>query len=1235
MLAFLDKIPYGTPLLRRILFWLLTAFVIYVLVGFLVVPPVLKSVITSQCQTALHRKGTVERVAFNPLTLRLEIDRLAVAKREGEGNFLAVEKIDASAGLASLWRFAPVVSHLKLVSPSLDITFFGEGRYSISDLIGARDETKRPEEEKGKSTAVFPFAMYGFEMSNATIVFDDRPHEKRHVISSLDLVVPFTSSFSSLRKEFTEPKFSAVVNGDPIQLTGRTLPFDNTLRTEFKLGAVNVDLRQYWGYLPVDTPLTLESGHFTSEISLLFERPDAERLNLFLGGGGSLADLKLRDKAEGTVLSLDKASFQLDNYSLGDNHLSIKDVTLEHPYCMVIRAANDAINWAGYFPASGDAPAAGNATRADSAKTGGAFTLDVRKLTIRGGEVDWRDRAVPGGFKRVFRDLAVNCDDLSTREGKVGSFNASLGREEQFAVKGSLAIAPSPEGNATLTGKKISLPVFEPYYASALPLALDSGNASFSATVTFRPEKGATDVDVVAGDLSLTGLALRKPDAKEPSLTLDELAVSGTTVDIKGRDLAVDRLWLKGPDVKLVREKSGDIDLARVFAAASKEDEAGGKAPAPAEDKAKSGDDGPGWTGQIKAVRLTGGTVAVRDLSIANPATLAVRDLSVDLDDVTTRAGATIPYHLRGDWGRKGRIEAKGKAVLDPLKVSGDLSLNQLGLRRLDGYLAEYTELLFAGGRLGADLKYEYAAGEKTHLSVTGDATVSDVQLRDNRGSGEFAGAKALELKGISLTGEPYRLHVAAVNLREPSLAVDIDEKGASNFRYALRLPQAEPETPEQAAAKADKPKAGKDKNVKPAPAQAAPQPEPAAPPAEPAEEVVTIGRVSMTGGTVRFHDASVKPAFTSVVSEMQLAATELSQAPDAKPKLDFKAKFGPTPITVLGTCNPLVSPPHIDLAISVNGMEMVPLTPYTLSYLAYPVEKGRLYADVKFRTNEWELSADNKFFIEQLVLGPKDKRPGAPNVPVQFGLSLLQDGNGDMQLDLPVRGRLDDPDFRIGAIVFKAIVNLFFKALASPFSLIGSIFGGSDSGNMDFVIFEPGYSDLGEKAREKLDTIIKALTSRAKLKLEVDGVIDPDADRKGLVKAIFERKVRQQKYDDLPRKQRAATTVDQVRVAPEEYQEYLFDAYKAEDDPEGLRPTSLFVVDPQPVDVMEKFIMDRIQVTDADLEELSVARARSVKDYIIAKAPALTERVFLLDRRKDRKGKVGVPLHRADLGIK
>jgi hypothetical protein len=347
---------------------------------------------------------------------------------------------------------------------------------------------------------------------------------------------------------------------------------------------------------------------------------------------------------------------------------------------------------------------------------------------------------------------------------------------------------------------------------------------------------------------------------------------------------------------------------------------------------------------------------------------------------------------------------------------------------------------------------------------------------------------------------------------------------------------------------------------------------------------------------------------------------------------VDLQAKIGPTPVSVTGVVNPVITPIYSDLAISVNGMELVPLTPYTLKNLAYPIQKGRLYADVTFKTDDWVLDAKNKFFIEQLQLGKKDKRPDAPNIPVEFGLSLLQDSNGDIQLNLPISGRLDDPNFRIGGIVFKAIINLMFKALTSPFSLIGSMFGGGE--NMDFVVFEPGRSSLGAQGEEKLNTVIEALTKRPKLKLEVDGVVDPVADKKGLIQAILERKIKQAKYDEMTRSERAETTLDQITVAPDEYEDMLYEAYADEPDEEDVKPTTLFVTDRQPVDVMEKFIRDRINVTDEMLHELAMQRAGAVKEYIISRNPELTNRVFLLDKENKAAGKTGVARHRADLGI-
>jgi hypothetical protein len=186
----------------------------------------------------------------------------------------------------------------------------------------------------------------------------------------------------------------------------------------------------------------------------------------------------------------------------------------------------------------------------------------------------------------------------------------------------------------------------------------------------------------------------------------------------------------------------------------------------------------------------------------------------------------------------------------------------------------------------------------------------------------------------------------------------------------------------------------------------------------------------------------------------------------------------------------------------------------------------------------------------------------------------------------------------------------------------------------MDFVVFEPGRAALSAQGDEKLDTVIKALVERPKLKLEVDGVVDPTADKNGLIQAILERKVKQAKYDDLPRSKRAETTVDQITVAPEEYEDMLYEAYADEPDEEDVKPTTLFVTDRQPVEVMEKFIRDRIIVTDEMLHELAMERANAVKDYIISKNPELTDRVFLLDKDSKSDGKTGVPKHRADLGI-
>lgn len=92
-------------------------------------------------------------------------------------------------------------------------------------------------------------------------------------------------------------------------------------------------------------------------------------------------------------------------------------------------------------------------------------------------------------------------------------------------------------------------------------------------------------------------------------------------------------------------------------------------------------------------------------------------------------------------------------------------------------------------------------------------------------------------------------------------------------------------------------------------------------------------------------------------------------------------------------------------------------------------------------------------------MLGPKDTRPGAPDYPVSLGFALLEDLRGNIALDLPISGRLDDAALQVGGLVGKALGGLFTKVVTSPFALLGGIIGLVTPGDpaLQVIAFPPG----------------------------------------------------------------------------------------------------------------------------------------------------------------------------------
>jgi hypothetical protein len=279
------------------------------------------------------------------------------------------------------------------------------------------------------------------------------------------------------------------------------------------------------------------------------------------------------------------------------------------------------------------------------------------------------------------------------------------------------------------------------------------------------------------------------------------------------------------------------------------------------------------------------------------------------------------------------------------------------------------------------------------------------------------------------------------------------------------------------------------------------------------------------------------------------------------------------------------------------------------VKYAGYGIERGKLSLNVKYHIEDRKLAAENQVYLDQLTFGDKVESPTATSLPVTFAVALLKDRNGVIDLNLPISGSLDDPEFSLFGIIAKVVGNLVVKAITAPFALLGALFGGGEE--LSFLEFEPGGAALDPQDRSKLGSLAKALSDRPALKLDITGRAEPEADREGLKRASIAAKVRARKFDELRRAGKAPPSAAEVTVEPAEYERYLRQAYSAEKFP---KPRNALGFEKElPVSEMETLMLTHAAIDEDDLRLLANARAQSAKEWLTAEGKVAAERVFIV----------------------
>src|SRR6185503_10006670 len=268
-----------------------------------------------------------------------------------------------------------------------------------------------------------------------------------------------------------------------------------------------------------------------------------------------------------------------------------------------------------------------------------------------------------------------------------------------------------------------------------------------------------------------------------------------------------------------------------------------------------------------------------------------------------------------------------------------------------------------------------------------------------------------------------------------------------------------------------------------------------------------SIGTVRIAGGSGNFADFWIQPNYAVSLAGLEGTITGLDSKPGsrAQVKLDGNVdKYAPAKMT--GEMNILSQSAFSDITVSLKGVELSTVTPYSGRFAGYKIEKGKLTVDVNYLVENRQLKAGQYFVVDQLELGERVESPDAVHLPLKIAVALLKDRNGVIDLDLPVTGSLDDPKFRIGPIIWKAVVNLLTKVATAPFALLGRLFGGSEE--MNLVDFEPGKAVLDEAGQQKMSSLLKAMQERTQLQLDVPGTYSPEVDRPVLVAGRLDEKL-------------------------------------------------------------------------------------------------------------------------------
>jgi len=657
---------------------------------------------------------------------------------------------------------------------------------------------------------------------------------------------------------------------------------------------------------------------------------------------------------------------------------------------------------------------------------------------------------------------------------------------------------------------------------------------------------------------------------------LGTLRLENAKGDLEHRFLAAHLISSGKTEMDIIRRKNGSLEVRGLPPVA------GGSGTAKSENPMLLG---------IEALQLEDYSINFYDEKMEPPARFRFNGLTLKADDLTTDRDNAMEFRVRTQVGNSARFEAEGRLQLKPLLLSFRFGLDKLRMRTIEPYWKPLTNIDLQRGNLS--LWGDVIAREAPDLTIdyAGGAEVLEFDSIDRVTRQPVLKWDLIKVDGLAISNKPQRFVARVITAENAFARVALDEKRQLNLLAALEPPN-----------QADIPRELEALRVEKTPVNKLPS--------------AAVGLLRIKNGTVDFSDRSMKPGFSGDITHFDGTVSGLTSRAGAKATLSLSGKFnGNAPVNVFGELDPTDYRDHTNVTAQFKGINLTTFSAYSGKFGGYRIEKGKLDMTFNYQMRNGLMEMTNQAVLDKLTLGDRVDENSA--WLVDFALFVLKNGEGKIDIDLPIYGDLTNPEFNLWTLYRDAFASLLAKFYYTPASLLNDAVNGGEAQHFT-LSFPAGEADMSEISVQALKSIAELMDTKLGSTLDIRGIADPRQDRLALAaKALLEelKNARRVELRAQGIRLRGAPVPD---LADEDYRR-LFTAYyreKFSTAPEirSIDKENQKLLSGRLFENARNKVLDQWPIDETHLRALAQSRAETIRGFLIEEQGIPDERLFLRD---------------------